>query len=201
MIPLKKRAQAAVDAGFLKSQLAKAAGVSPSAVSQWLSGETVDLKAKSAAGLAALTGWSANWWANGIGPRDAATPVAQTLSHHELKVELPVEKPVVQWGAMTKDDLPDVFLVEVPDNAMADRVPKGFLVEFDKRITPRDGDGILVADSAGAWFFRVYRPSAGGDFAAIALNAAGGYLPMSKSRHGLEVLAVYVAHTARGRWG
>jgi SOS-response transcriptional repressor LexA len=69
MKTLKQRMEEAVDAGFTVGQLSAAAGKSSSAASQWLSGETRTLKADSAAGLASLTGWSAEWWATGKEPR------------------------------------------------------------------------------------------------------------------------------------
>ena len=67
---LQERVQQALDAGFTVSQLAKAAGVTNSAASQWLSGLTKSLKAPSAIGLAQLTNWHATWWTTGLGPRE-----------------------------------------------------------------------------------------------------------------------------------
>lgn len=69
MKTLKQRTEEAIEAGFTVGQLSAAAGKSSSAASQWLSGGTKTLKADSAAGLAALTGWSAEWWATGKGPK------------------------------------------------------------------------------------------------------------------------------------
>ena len=66
---LKDRIQELVDAGHKKSQLAKAAGKSPASVTHWLNGETHEIKSDSAAGLQALTGFSAVWIATGKGPK------------------------------------------------------------------------------------------------------------------------------------
>lgn len=99
---------------------------------------------------------------------------------------------------MNKSALPDVFRVEVPDDAMADRVMKGHLVRFDKRIDPRPGDGVLVADTSGAWYFRQYSPGAQGRFSAVARNSA--YQMLDSERDGLEVLAVLVG-VPEARWG
>ena len=66
---LQERTQQALDAGFKVSQLARAAEVDDAAVSHWKAGRTKSLKAKSALGLATLTGWAAQWWLDGTGPR------------------------------------------------------------------------------------------------------------------------------------
>ena len=60
---LKDRIQAVIDAGFTRTQIAKAAKKSQSAVTQWLSGDTKDLKSDSAAGIQVATGFSAVWLA------------------------------------------------------------------------------------------------------------------------------------------
>jgi len=73
-IPLKDRVQQAIDAGYTVGQLAKAAGKNSQAVSHWKSGATLTIKADSALGLARLTGWSADWWVTGKGPREDKAP-------------------------------------------------------------------------------------------------------------------------------
>lgn len=69
MKSLKERMAEAQSCGFTIGQLAAAADKTSAAASQWASGETKSLKADSASGLAALTGWNAEWWATGKGPR------------------------------------------------------------------------------------------------------------------------------------
>jgi hypothetical protein len=68
MLTLKQRTEKALEAGFTNAQLAAAAGVTSGAVSQWLT-TTQRLKAESVLGLVRLTGWRAEWWAEGKGPR------------------------------------------------------------------------------------------------------------------------------------
>lgn len=70
MKTLKQRTEEALESGFTVGQLAKAAGKTSSAVSQWLNGATKAIKAESAIGLQALTGWAATWWATGKGPKE-----------------------------------------------------------------------------------------------------------------------------------
>lgn len=69
---LPERIQEVIKAGFTRTQIAKAAGKSQGAVTQWLSGDTKELKSDSAAGIQALTGFSAVWLATGKGPRMAS---------------------------------------------------------------------------------------------------------------------------------
>lgn len=83
MVPLSERVQQALDAGWTMSDLARAAGKTSGAASQWRT--TVQrLSGESVAGLARLTGWSTQWWANGVGPREASprppVDVAQAIA-------------------------------------------------------------------------------------------------------------------------
>lgn len=198
MLTLQERALQAREAGFTNVRLAKAADVSPSAVSHWFSGNTLELKAASALGLAQLTGWNVKWWTDGIGPRDLRSAVAHSLSQGHLNNDSQDDSQRVAWGSMKTADLPEVFQVEVPDDAMADRVLKGHLVKFSRTITPRAGDGVLVEDASGTWFFRQYSPGAQGRFAAVAKNSA--YQTLDSERDGLTVLAVLVG-VPEARWG
>ena len=198
MLTLQERAHQARAAGFTNVQLAKAADVSASAVSHWFSGNTVELKAASAIGLAHLTGWNVKWWAEGKGPRDLRAAVAHSLSQNHLNNEPQDDSERIAWGSMKKEALPEVFRVEVPDDAMADRVLKGHLVKFSTTAQPRAGDGVLVEDSAGTWFFRLYSPGAQGRFSAVAKNPA--YQTLDSERDGLTVLAVLVG-VPEARWG
>lgn len=90
MKTLKQRTEEAIEAGFTVGQLSAAAGKSSSAASQWLSGGTKTLKADSAAGLASLTGWSAEWWATGKGSK-----------HREISVtdgpDIKGQIPLISW--------------------------------------------------------------------------------------------------------
>lgn len=69
---LEERTLQAIKAGYKPAQLARAAGVDDAAVAHWKAGRTKTLKAKSALGLARMTGWSAQWWLDGTGPKSSA---------------------------------------------------------------------------------------------------------------------------------
>lgn len=94
-------------------------------------------------------------------------------------------------------DLPPRFRVALPDDAMAPRVRAGQVVELERSTTPRPGDGVLVQDSAGHCYFRLYRAGRPGRWEAYPLNEA--YETLDSERDGLLVLAVLVA--VQGRWG
>jgi hypothetical protein len=79
---LRDRIQRLVDSGHTRAALAKAAGRTNASVTQWLNGNTLEIKSESAAGLQALTGFNALWIATGKGPErvGAATPVKTDLT-------------------------------------------------------------------------------------------------------------------------
>lgn len=57
-----------------RSEIARACGVSPAAVTFWLSGDTKSLKAETALALEQATGYRAVWLLKGLGPRKVASP-------------------------------------------------------------------------------------------------------------------------------
>lgn len=93
------------------------------------------------------------------------------------------------------DELPTLFEVEIPDDAMFPRVKAGQVVTFDSRETAKPGDGVLIADRDGQWHFRRYRQGRGTNWEASAENEA--YATMESERDGLTVLAVLVGVKAR----
>jgi hypothetical protein len=194
MVPLSERAQQALDAGFTNGQLAKAAGVSTGAVSQWLT-TTKTLKATSATGLAALTGWNVRWWAEGIGPRSQEPPTRQA---HPLSLgDLRLSSPVIEWGALAMIELPKAFKVAAPDDSMSPRLKQGQLAEFETGREYRPGDGVLVRDAAGDCHIRRCRKAHGG-WEAYAEDEKV-HLPLPIGPGHAEVLAVLVG--VHARWG
>jgi len=103
----------------------------------------------------------------------------------------------IPWAPLMASQLPTNFKLTIPDDAMAPRVRSGETVEFCTSEQPRPGDGVLVADSTGAWHFRLYRVGAGGHWTAAAINTA--YREMDSRTDGLVVVAVLVA--VQARWG
>lgn len=185
MSTLQQRAREAVDAGFTNGQLAKAAGVSSGAVSQWLSGNTRSLRADSAVGLEKLTGWSASWWATGKLPKER-TPLANPLILDAYTV---VPKMTTWEAVLRSEQLPDSFALEMPDDALEPRIAKGTKLIFDTMTPPRPGAGVLVEDNAtGGRYVRRYVEAGGGAWVAQAVNDAYISLP----GHSAKVLAVMI---------
>lgn len=117
--------------------------------------------------------------------------VAQVLSLPQRN------SPLITWGENMHKDLPQTFRVAAPDDSMAPRVRAGELVEFDRRLTARAGDGVLVRDDAGNHYFRIYREGRPGHWEAAPVNEA--FRPLDSERDGLQVLAVMTA--VFQRWG
>jgi transcriptional regulator with XRE-family HTH domain len=103
---------------------------------------------------------------------------------------------IVMGESMDPDKLPPVFWTAITDDAMAPRLPKGKKVCFDRTLTARAGDAVLVVDAAGALAVRQYRAAALGKWTAYAINDS--FEPMDSQQHGLRVIAVLKAE--EGRW-
>lgn len=107
---LSERIQEIVDAGYKKSALARAAGKSAAAVTQWISGETKEIKSDSAAGIQAVTGFSAVWIATGKGPKMVS--VSNVSAVQERK-----RVPLISWvQAGSWSEVQDTFAVGEADH-------------------------------------------------------------------------------------
>lgn len=94
--------------------------------------------------------------------------------------------------------LPPTFRVAAVDDSMAPRVKAGEVVEFAVGEAPRPGDGVLVRDSTGALYFRIYRQRRPGAWEAHPVNDA--FQALESERDGLSVVAVLVG-VPQQRWG
>lgn len=156
--------------------------------------------------LAKIYGVDAHWLATGQGQArpfggdihlsivddPPSTGVAQYVSQGS-----PTVVPIFEWGdLMSLPLLPPVFKVAAPDDALLPTLRAGQHVELTTGITPRPGDGILVADANGNWYLRLYRERRRGEWIAHATNEA--FEPLESIRDGLVVLAVVTA--TEGRW-
>lgn len=206
MKTLKERTEFAISNGFTVGQLAKAAGCSSSAVSQWKSGGTRDLKADSALGLAKLTGWSAEWWISGKEPKIIQT---STSTVHAYSDTTPARAPVVEWARLGEDVLKDpselggaespdyvpvgtpgkrAKLVPVIDDSLAPRLIVGDMVAIDPdNKSPKRGQVTLFRSTVdGEFFLRRFQPLAHPDFEAVDAKGAA----LDSKRHGLEIVGV-----------
>lgn len=119
---------------------------------------------------------------------------------HAVSLEKHTVTPRVEWSELMGDqDLPDLFEVEVPDNAMGPRAGSGRIVKFDRRVKAQPGDGVLVKDRGGRVFFRMYREGIGGHWQAVPRTE--GYRTLDSRDDALEIVAVMVGVSVRGTEG
>lgn len=164
MKTLKQRTEEALAEGFTVGQLAKAAGKTSSAVSQWLNGSTKNIKAESAIGLQALTGWASTWWATGKGSKSSAHNVAHEVSYPNIDTP-----PITVWeDVVSLQKMPVVpadLMVEVPDDALAPRgLARGQHVWF-KAATQAQPRNVVLIEANGRRYIRRYAEDSQGPFA------------------------------------
>lgn len=166
---LKDRIQEIIDSGITKKALAEAAGVSPSAVSQWLSGESQKLKGESVAGIQMKTGYSSSWLVSGRGPK---TLKQGNTSEMEKRASVPLISWVKagSWATVEDpfnvgeaDEWIDAFQSKPGSNAFALRVdgdsmtnphsgqrsfPDGTIIIVDPGMEAKAGDYVVAKDVA-----------------------------------------------------
>lgn len=195
MSSLQQRIAQAIEAGFTQADLMRATGKSSGAVSFWANGQTRDLKADSAIGLANLTGWNVQWWAEGKGPRenvDRGAGVAHEQSQARPTLALP-ETRMISWRDAVMET-PEHFTLEVMDDAMAPLLSKGDVVRFSRvgQVRPRAGRIVLVADRNDKGYIRFFED--GGDEFTAAPQARSGYRVLEEKRDGLRVVALWMGY-------
>jgi len=191
MLTLAERIQIALDAGYTNAQLAKAAGVTRSAASQWLV-TTKKLKAESVLGLAQLTGWRAAWWSSGVGPKEQGPPLSRSPLAHLVTLDAhTVIAPLIGWEAIVSDkNLTGLFRCAMPDDSALPKYPKGVEVLWDTGRQAKPGRLVLVRDKHDQVHVREYRQDkAPGQWLAVPLNAA--YASLDCVEDGLSIVAVF----------
>lgn len=202
MKTLAERTEHAISEGFTVGQLAKAAGKTSAAVSQWRSGGTLSLKADSAAGLEKLTGWSSAWWATGKGERGKTKPQASGTPEdgensvaHRLSDPPFDDRPITGEKIMELERdgaLPLKFVYVLADDAMGPDYRAGTEVLFE-RVADADalkvGAGLLLKD--GNSELHVRRKAQGdepGQWIAKATNPNRLYRDFDNRAAGLVVI-------------
>ena len=190
-----KQARATTGERITKAGLARACGIKQPSVSDWFSGQTAALEGRNLIAAAAYLDVSPEWLATGRGRRQPRedSPAAETLqpNAHAQQVSyssftLPVS---ITWEQlMQTKELPERFVVETPDDALAPNLPRGTAVVFERASAAQPGECVLVEDSRGARYMRRYVQGIGAAFTAQALNDA--YVSLDSGRDGLQVLAV-----------
>lgn len=169
-------------------------GVAQSSVSEWIKYGRIGKKHLNhlVAYFSSVVG--PDHWGLSV-PVDASHRAAETLPTylsgvaHEVSPS-PFKLPVsITWEQlMQSKELPERFVVETPDDALAPNLPRGTAVVFERASAAQPGECVLVQDSRGARYMRRYVQGVGGAFTAQALNDA--YVTLDSGRDGLRVLAV-----------
>ena len=181
---LKDRIQELVDAGYRPSDLAKAAGKSRAAATHWLNGETLEIKADSAAGIQALTGYNSVWIATGKGPKKVTSNVAPGPT---IYGEVPLLSNV-QAGMYTEfvDNLRSVdgdyekvpslapvnrytFALRVTGDSMEPEFPEGLLLIIEPELDPEPNDFVVARNGGNETTFKQLIKD-GGEWYLKALN-------------------------------
>lgn len=93
------------------------------------------------------------------------------------------------------EGIPSMFAVVMPDDAMGERTPKGVGLVFrrtDGRVTPADGEGVVVQDGAGGMHIRMAKQGLPGQpWIAAARNEAYESFEMGRDNFRLIGLLAY----------
>lgn len=116
----------------------------------------------------------------------AIRPVAQNMSHLS-----PITLPSMSWEELMKSsELPEVFILPAPDDALAPKVRAGDEVIWSTKKPPKIGSPILVRDARGQVYVRrMYEGERPDHFVARVRSDA--YRALDSDADGLQVLAVY----------
>jgi len=146
-MPLHERIQIAIaHSGKTQAAIAREMGITPSAITQWLSGRTKTLKVETALALEKATGIRAAWIATGIGQKFVDATTSQD--------QLPTSVRLVSWQLAAswitgenRQETPDVWVpspVEHSDHAYALRVRGASMFNPSGSISFSEGDLIYV---------------------------------------------------------
>lgn len=123
---------------------------------------------------------------------DGSTVFADSGKAHPVILAKNDDPPLLQWGELVRDVLPEAFRLAMVDNAMAPRAPAGTVVHFRRASEARQGAGVLVRDGAGYFYFRRLQQRTPQHWRAVAINedAAG---PLDSIEDSLQIVAVMTA--------
>ena len=181
---LKDRIQELVDAGYKNADLARAAGKSRAAVTHWLNGETLEIKADTAAGLQTLTGYNSIWISTGKGPKKVTTNTAPGPTIHGVVPLLSN----VQAGMYTEfvdnlhpgegeyEKIPTIapinrhtFALRVMGDSMLPEFPEGLILIIEPELSPEENDYVVARNGCNETTFKQLIKD-GGQWYLKALN-------------------------------
>lgn len=175
------------------SDLAEAMGESRQTIGNW--------KARGVSKAGAIKaehifGCPATFILNGEKTTDKLSPGFTNVTfpdkNHQPGLVFAWDEVIRMFRAGIEAALPDVFSVELTDDALPGRARKGDIVTLcrSKVATIEAGDGVLVRTASDHYMLRIYRPKGDGTFLAEATSAH--YQPLHSEDDGLSIIAVVV---------
>lgn len=125
---------------------------------------------------------------------DQTHPVAINPIAHPLSLNGPQNGAPIQWGGLQKmpvEELPDWFMVEMPDDSLFPRKVKGVRMMFERvkaGQSAKPGNTVFVQDKRGARYIRRYVAGHDGEWTAKAENDA--YASLESKPDELTILAI-----------
>ena len=142
--------------------------------------------------LAAALGVSATWLELNEGPTPEwgnPSPPTRGVAHSlSLEQHIVTSQQLIPWEELVNPDkLPGRFSLLVRDDAMAPLLNAGHYARFTRGGVPSPGKPVLVLDSDGNAYIRVYQAGRGDRWQAVATGP--GFAPMDSETDGLRVIA------------
>lgn len=172
--------------GGSNTAFALAIGKSPSQVGHWISGHrnpNGDTCREVEDALDLPRGWL-----DGV-----ETPPAVVA--HGMSYQADTVPHLTREELMQTKELPEAFWVELLDDALAPKLPKGTVVRFTRNIEPAWGNVVLLRDTKGELHVRVHTQDPEHKWRAI--GASGIYMAFTDATAGVERLAVLTAIETR----
>lgn len=202
-------------------ELARAVGVKPPSVSDWLSGKSKKMEGENLLKAAKFLGVNASWLASGIGTptvknkqiiqnEDLSNILFKDLNLHKIPifdyVQAGLWKEVSYDGATplsyTYTDylgaMPEaIFSVIVQGNSMEPDFKEGDMLIVDGSISPKPGSFVIAQNGSNEATFKKYRVIAHDEygrevFELIPLN--NDYPTLSSKIHDIRIIGVVVRH-------
>lgn len=196
-----------------KADFARAIGVSNSAVTFWLNGETKSLKAQVAQKMEAVTGRRADWIINGRLPKQVAgaTNIAPAAIG-TTRIPLIDYVQAGMWTAVADTFEPgdaddwlltdlelsvNAFALQIKGDSMEPEFGQGDRVIIDPDVTPQAGDYVVAKNGGDEATFKKYRVRGQNDggqivFELIPLNE--DYAPMRSDQQPIQIVGTMVEH-------
>lgn len=116
-----------------------------------------------------------------------STPSVETPVAHGLSLQADTVPYLTKEELMTGGDLPNAFRIDLPDDALGAKAPRGTRATFERR-DPTWGDAVLLFDAKGQPHVRVYRQSLEHEWEGVAPHPA--FATFNGSMSGVRVVAV-----------